>query len=705
VSAGRHPVAGRPTGFLNRSRALLAAALALLALSAAALPPAAAASDGYNLTGLRVWDGDVWHADNKFFLQWDPNPPPSTFEPRIRYRITDAAGYLIPGFPLVEIPWDEIGVGVQVPPSPGVYLFQVHDWKGKLNTGPDADGPIASVPLYYDPVRPAPVSISAPAWVAAGTPVTIHIGHPAAPLPISGIVGYAVSLDAAPDASPCVHADRCAPVEVDLPEGIGDDTISLPAPPEGVSYLHAVAVSGSGLDSSSTARLAIGVDGSPPAVRLDGAPTGWASGPVKVTARATDPLSGMAATGPGGAATAIEVDGGSPLVTPGDATNATVAGEGTHRVAYWARDAVGNAGDGSLPFAHPATATIRIDETAPGVRFAAGDPGDPERIEANVTDRLSGPAADRGEIELRPVGGTGRFQPLPTDVQRGNLVTRWNSDDYPRGAYEFRAVGYDAAGNSTASTTGADGAPLVLHNPVKREARLAFGFGGGALVFQRCSRADGARRCHRAVVRSFARRPASRAVPCCHGSLVGGRLVDATGAPLGEQTVEVVESFARGSRASTRTTAVTTDADGDFHAWLEPGPSRRVSAEFPGTRRLTRADGRRLRLRVRAAVHLRVSTSRVRVGGAPVVFSGRIIHPEARIPPTGLPVELEFRLPGTAWAEFRTLQSDASGRFSYPYSFSDDDSNGVRFLFRAFVPATGDWAFAPATSRPLPVTG
>jgi 5-hydroxyisourate hydrolase-like protein (transthyretin family) len=104
-------------------------------------------------------------------------------------------------------------------------------------------------------------------------------------------------------------------------------------------------------------------------------------------------------------------------------------------------------------------------------------------------------------------------------------------------------------------------------------------------------------------------------------------------------------------------------------------------------------------------VRLRVSTTRVRVGGAPVVFRGRIVHPEARVPATGLPVELEFRLPGTSWAEFRTLQTDAAGRFSYPYSFSDDDSSGVRFLFRALVPATGDWAFAPATSRPLAVTG
>jgi hypothetical protein len=187
--------------------------------------------------------------------------------------------------------------------------------------------------------------------------------------------------------------------------------------------------------------------------------------------------------------------------------------------------------------------------------------------------------------------------------------------------------------------------------------------------------------------------------------MVGGRLLDADGAPLAGQTVDVVETFAGGARHPTRRTPVTTDADGDFSARLAPGPSRAVSAEFAGTHRLTRAAGRLLRLRIRAAVHLHVSTSRVLVGGAPVVFHGRIVHPEARIPASGLPVELEFRLPGMAWTEFRTVQSDAAGRFRYPYSFSDDDSAGVRFLFRAFVPATGGWPFAPATSRPLAVTG
>jgi hypothetical protein len=627
-------------------------------------------------------------------IEWDPNP--STSAALVYYVVTGANGELLPGSEVKSTPGNR--AYVKVPPVPGIYGLAAVNFDGRT------EGPPAYAPLLFDDARPPAVSVSAPTWVAAGSPVPIRVDPPPAPLPVSGIQGYAVSIDSAAGASPCARTDRCALSELDLPRGIGDDAISLPAPPEGVSYVHAVAVSGSGMDSPVATR-SIGVDGTPPQVRLEGAPDGWASGPVRLTVRASDPLSGMAPAGAGGPATAIAVDGGAPLLTPGDAATTTVAGEGTHRVDYWARDAVGNAGDGSLPFAHPATEAIRIDETDPTVRFAARDPDDPERIEASVTDKLSGPAADRGAIELRAVGSAGRFETLPTTVERGRLLARWSSDDYPEGNYEFRAVGYDAAGNSATSALGTDGAPLVLHDPVKRVARLAFGFGTGKLVFQRCSRTDGARRCHRAVVRSFGKRPASRAVPCCHRAVVGGVLVDADGAPLAGQSVDVVEAFARGARPGTRTTAVTTDARGAFRARLEPGPSRRVSAEFTGTRHLTRASGRDLRLRVRAAILLRVSTTRARVGGAPVVFRGRVVHPEARIPPTGLPVELEFRLPGMAWAEFRTLQTDSAGRFAYPYSFSDDDSAGVRFQFRAFAPATGNWPFAPATSRPLAVTG
>ena len=126
---------------------------------------------------------------------------------------------------------------------------------------------------------------------------------------------------------------------------------------------------------------------------------------------------------------------------------------------------------------------------------------------------------------------------------------------------------------------------------------------------------------------------------------------------------------------------------------------------FPGNRTLTRAAARAVRLDVLGGVRMHASTATARIGGAPVVFSGRIGDLGAPIPSSGRPVQLQFRFPGSEWSEFRTVQTDPHGHFRYPYPFSDNDSRGVRFQFRAYAPAQYDWPYEPATSRPVFVTG
>jgi hypothetical protein len=679
-----------PRRWAARAFSLTAALLTLAAAASLLLPVDARSSDGESLTGVHVWGGGGYTAFNSFAVAWDPNPPGSR---PVWYTVVGPDGASLPDYQVRET--SESGVGGIRLPAPGRYLFLV--WNPGF--------PASEAWLNFDNEQPAPVTLTAPARLAAHSPITGRMTFPDQHVPISGIAGYAVTLDTQKDSDPCALGDRCAPGNLIAPNASLAAQAEFAPPPEGINYVHAVAVSGTGMESTEVATAKVVVDGTPPVVHLEGVPEGWSADPVQVTAVATDALSAMTAAGPDGPITALAVDGGPALIEPGDRAGTTVSGDGVHRIGFYARDALGNSGDGSLPLFRPGSAAVRIDETGPIVRFAAPDPGDPERIEATVADGLSGPDPDRGSIAVRQVGSSARFQPLPTSTRRGHLVARWDSDDFPRGPYEFRATGFDLAGNPKRTNLAAGGGAFVLQNPVKREARLAFGFGARRLVFQRCSRADGGRRCRRAVVGSFDRRPPARTVPCCHGALVGGRLVDAGGAPLAGQTVEVVESFAAGARNATRRTGLTTDADGRFSTRLAPGPSREITAEFPGTGRLTRTDGRRIRLRVRAAVHLRVSTGHARIGGPPVVFNGRIAHPEAPIPASGLPVQLQFRLPGMAWTEFRTVQSDAYGHFRYPYSFSDDDSAGVRFQFRAAVPSAGGWPFAPATSRPVAVTG
>jgi len=313
--------------------------------------------------------------------------------------------------------------------------------------------------------------------------------------------------------------------------------------------------------------------------------------------------------------------------------------------------------------------------------------------------------AARGTIAVRPSGSSQRFQPLATAAHDGSLRAFWNSDSYPQGNYEFRATGYDVAGNEASTQLGTDGAPLVLANPLKTPAAISFGFGGRQLIWHHCKRQTVGVRCHREVIVAFDRRPAERTVPFGHGIPVSGRLTTASGAPLAGLEIEVDETFVAGSSPRRRTTTVVSGADGTFLARLEPGPNRQVVVGFAGTRQLTRAAGRELQLGVRARVGLRASDATATIGGAPVAFRGKVDHQDAAIPSTGLAVELQFQVLGSPWSEFRTVQTDAYGRFSYPYAFSDDDSRGIRFQFRAVVPEQTGWPYESGASRPVAVTG
>jgi hypothetical protein len=643
------------------------AVLALTLLVAALLGASSAAAEldtRLRPLDLRVAGGeDAWHAENDFRLDWDR---PGVAVTAVNYRVRDAHGDVV--VPAVRLPWDTAQIeDIHVPPEPGVYTAEL--W---LEGNGSTSGPEVSATLRFDDVRPGAARPLAPAgWAPASRAVLLRIEGPSGPPPISGIRGYAVSVGPTGEAAPCSTPGWCSPAETDLRGG--GDTISLGFLPEGTSVVHALAVSGSGMSSGRVESAIVRVDGTRPDLALAGVPSGWARGPVRVTATATDALSGMAAGGAEGPYTAVAVDGGVPRVEYGDSSTLTVSGEGIHRVSSFARDAAANSSERSRT-----TAVVRIDEGGPEIAFARSqDRRDPERIEATATDALSGVEPGRGSIAVRPAGSRRAWVPLPTAVAAGALSARWSSDSFPPGTYEFRATAYDMAGNAGVTDRRADGARMVLSNPLKARTAIAAGFGG--------------------------RR--TRTVPYGHGIAFGGRLSAAPGTRLGGLPIEIVESFDTGADSTRRTTVVQTAADGTFLTRLAAGPNRRVEVVFAGTRTLSRASGGSVRLQALAGLRMRASSTTARVGGAPVVFQGRLGDQGAPIPPGGRPVELQFRLPGRQWSEFRTVQTDAQGRFRYPYSFSDDDSRGIRFQFRAYAPAQNDWPYEPAASRPVFVTG
>ena len=115
--------AGRP---VPRAARLAAIALAALALLGGVLSAAARASDGTLLTGLHIYGGEIWHADNEFRVEWDPNPP-TPFRSDVKYGLRAMGGYYLPGFPDQTVENPVSAVLVRVPPTPGIYWVEAWD--------------------------------------------------------------------------------------------------------------------------------------------------------------------------------------------------------------------------------------------------------------------------------------------------------------------------------------------------------------------------------------------------------------------------------------------------------------------------------------------------------------------------------------------------------------------------------------------------
>ena len=650
-----------------RKGGLLAILIATVTLGVTDRVLASAASPPYPVDLRVAGGGGAWHAAPVFWLEWSPPPSGDLPVAAVGYRLRDPSGAVLREG---RRGGDRPQLEVRVPSVPGSYTTEV--W---LEGTDGSRGPTASAVLRYDHARPGrPEALAPPAWLAADVAAGIEILPPPGAAPISGISGYAVSVDRRGESWPCALPDWCSDAEIDLRHNAGGGALSLGALPEGVNVVRVIAVSGAGVPSSEPGTAQVRVDATRPEVRLAGAPAGWVDGPVRVVATAIDPVSGMTADGPQGPFTALAVDGGAPRIQRGDSAGVTVAGEGLHRVEAFARDAAGNV-DGN----RPRTASVAIDESPPRVSFAAKqDPAEPERIEAALADALSGADPDRGSIAVREAGTSQAWRSLRTTRTDGRLIARWDSDSYREGIYEFRAIAYDRAGNVAATNQRENHTRMALVNPLKSRVRLQAGLAKG--------------------MRAGARIAYGRAL------VYHGQMTSAKGSPLGGLPVQVIEEFEPGAAAGARTRKVVTGADGSFAIRLPRGPSRRVEARFSGTRTLGSAQGGQARLEVLAAVGMRASARTARVGGAPIVFGGRVGRLGAPLPRGGLPVRLQFRVPGGKWVEFRTVQTDAGGRFRYAYAFSDDDSRGVRFQFRAYIGGDG-WPYEPAVSRPVFVTG
>ena len=223
-------------------------------------------------------------------------------------------------------------------------------------------------------------------------------------LPLSGIRGYAISLDHG-GGGPLRHARPSAP----SPRPICRRGRRRRDLARNAARGHQLRPGRRGLRRRR--RLArpatvLQVDATGRSSRLAACRAAGAAARSCSTAHATDPLSGMAAAGPAGPFTAIAVDGGRRAIALGDTAAAWVGGSGVHastllrprrrrkRRRRFGRRGDARDGDG------PDRRRRRRGSPSPPLRTRR----EPERIEATVADPLSGPSPSAGSIAVRPAG-------------------------------------------------------------------------------------------------------------------------------------------------------------------------------------------------------------------------------------------------------------------------------------------------------------
>lgn len=163
---------------------------------------------------------------------------------------------------------------------------------------------------------------------------------------------------------------------------------------------------------------------------------------------------------------------------------------------------------------------------------------------------------------------------------------------------------------------------------------------------------------------------------------VHGRLVDATGRPLVNQTVTFTVRDASPGAPTRPAGLATTRADGTFIAQMPGGASRTITATFEYARAV-------VKLVVPAAVSLKIGSARV---GRPTILTGRLLH----APKAGVLIQIQAA-DGRRWRTFDTVRTRRGGVYRYSYRFKPT-ARGRTFALRVFVDSAV-YPFAPQPSK------
>lgn len=354
----------------------------------------------------------------------------------------------------------------------------------------------------------------------------------------------------------------------------------------------------------------------------------------------------------------------------------SVPAPGEWELRMWRSDAAGN----SQPANASPPITLRYDPEPPQLAFEPSPGDDPTKVLVGVSERVSAVAG--GSIELSREG-SGTWQTLGTQLEGSRLVARVDDAHLPPGRYLLRAQASDLADN-----VGVASAAQAITLPLRIQSAMRAGLERTKVVRVRVRR--------RLVRRRVSvLRPEGRVRYGSHVS-VGGVLTNRDGQPLSGQQIQVVGEGPNGDQLLA---VLMTDAKGRYRYRAAGSQSRALRFVYPGTTMVLPAE-RQVRLIVPAAGTFRASRRRV-PNGRSVVFSGRVRS--APVPALGKLLEIQVRQPSGEWTTFRTLRTDATGRWALRYRFRLVRCH-TTYRIRARMPAEAGYPFATGHTRGRAVT-
>jgi 5-hydroxyisourate hydrolase-like protein (transthyretin family) len=363
----------------------------------------------------------------------------------------------------------------------------------------------------------------------------------------------------------------------------------------------------------------------------------------------------------------------------------TVPGPGEWEAQIWRQDAAGNTQpqNASIPV------RLRFDPEPPELGFEPTSPQDPDRVAVHVADKVSGVAA--GEVEMSRVG-SGVWQPLSTQLEGDELVTRIEDATLPAGEYQLRATATDRAGNEASTESRVDGSPMKVTLPLRTATSI-----GASVEASQVEKKVVHHHHHRHLVKhEVTEEGPQETVDFGAKARFSGRLLDKAGDPVAGASVAVYQQVPEEPESQIAT--LTTGPEGGFSYEAAAESSRRLRFVYSGTPTTLPSEGS-AELLVHGASTIEVKPKHV-INGGSVTFTGQV---EGRpLPAMGKLVELEVWLTHE-WSTFRTSRTDAEGRWSIEYPFKR--TCGVEeYKFRARLPGEAGFPLEPGHSSAVTET-